>query len=59
MNWFYGSCVISIRDLLLTDYFNVINLETGEILVKETNPRKSYFKNTKPSGEFIFHNPRH
>ena len=42
--WFYGSCVISIRDLLLTDYLNVINLEAGEILVKEINPRKSYFK---------------
>ena len=45
--WFYGSCVISIRDLLLTDYFNVINLEAGEILVKEMNPRKSYFKEYK------------
>ena len=42
--WFYGSCIISIRDLLLTNYFNVINLEAGEILVKEINPRKSYFK---------------
>ena len=42
--WFYGSCVISIRDSLLTDYFNVINLEAGEILVKEINPRKSFFK---------------
>ena len=36
--WFYGSCIISIRDLLLTNYFNVINLEAGEILVKEINP---------------------
>ena len=45
--WFYGSCVISIRDLLLTNYFNVINLRAGEILVKEINPRKSYFKEYK------------
>ena len=45
--WFYGSCIVSIRDLLLTDYFNVINLEAEEILVKEINPPKSYFKEYK------------
>ena len=41
---FHGSCMISINDVLVTDSLKTINLEVGEILVKEMGFTESHFK---------------
>ena len=41
---FYGSCVIGINELLVDDSVGRLNLEVGEILVKEMGFTKSLFK---------------
>ena len=41
---FYGSCVISINNILVTDSLKTINLEVGEILVKEMDFTESRLK---------------
>ena len=40
----YGNCVIGINEVLVDDSVARLNLEVGEILVKEMNPIKSLFK---------------
>ena len=41
---FYGSCVIGINEVLVDDSVVRLNLEVGEILVKEMGFTKSLFK---------------
>ena len=41
---FYGSCVIEINEVLVDDSVARLNLEVGEILVKEMGFTKSLFK---------------
>ena len=41
---FYGSCVIGINEVLVDDSVGKLNLEVGEILVKEMGFTKSIFK---------------
>ena len=41
---FYGSCVIGIDEVLVDDLVGRLNLEVGEILVKEMGFTKSLFK---------------
>ena len=41
---FYGSCVIGINEVLVDDSVEKLNLEVGEILVKEMAFTKSLFK---------------
>ena len=43
-NEFYRSCVIRINDILVDDSVKTLNLEVGEILVKEMGFTKSLFK---------------
>ena len=41
---FYGSCVIGINEVLVDDSVGRLNLEVGEILIKEMSFTKSLFK---------------
>ena len=41
---FYGNCVIGINKVLVDDSVGRLNLEVGEILVKEMGFTKSLFK---------------
>ena len=41
---FYGSCVIGINEVLVDDSVGRLNLEVGEIVVKEMGFTKSLFK---------------